>query len=476
MNTATMKKVCLSGWLLIIFLSAVQAQSVTERLKAAVVRLEKDAQLRHGIMSLYVADAKTGKVLFEKNGQIGLAPASTQKIITSATSFELLGNEFQFKTYLSHDGEIREGKLSGNLYITGKGDPTLGSWRWKSTTEEAVLTAILKSLERKSIREIDGDVIINDMSYTLQPVPDGWIWQDIGNYYGAGCWGLNWRENQYDIVLQSNKNVGDSTTILKTIPALADFSISNFITAGKKNSGDNGYIYASPFSVSGFTTGTIPIDEKAFTISGAMPRPAVQFSTAFEQKLRESNITVLGKLDLFPAAISRHSIKNPGQPLDSISSPKLDSINYWFMRKSINLYGEALIKAIASIQTQKTVTTDEGIDIVRTFWAARGLEKAAINIIDGSGLSPQNRVTTHALVQVLQYAKTRPWYNSFYQSLPEYNGMKLKSGSIGGARAFAGYHKSSTGKEYIIAIIVNNYDGPSGEIVKKMYKVLDVLK
>ena len=27
---------------------------------------------------------------------------------------------------------------------------------------------------------------------------DGWIWEDIGNYYGAGVSGLNWHENQYD--------------------------------------------------------------------------------------------------------------------------------------------------------------------------------------------------------------------------------------------------------------------------------------
>ena len=97
-------------------------------------------------------------------------------------------------------------------------------------------------------------------------------------------------------------------------------------------------------------------------------------------------------------------------------------------------------------------------------------------MIDGSGLSPQNRITSHALVKVLQFAKSREWYRSFYQALPTFNGMKLKSGSMGGARSFAGYHTSTAGKEYIVAIIVNNYDGSSGEIVKKMYKVLDVLK
>lgn len=470
-----MKKLCLLCWLSIIVLPHIRAQSVTEKLKLAVTALEKDSQLRHGILGFYVADAKTGKVVFERNAQMGLAPASTQKIITSATSFELLGNKFRFKTYLNYDLEIKDEKLTGNLYIAGNGDPTLGSWRWPSTTEQAILTRIAEILKRKSIQQIDGDILIDDVSYTLQPVPDGWIWQDIGNYYGAGCWSLNWRENQYDMVLHSDKNVGGATTIVKTVPVLAEFKLDNFITAGKKNSGDNGYIYASPFSVFGFTTGTIPIDEKSFIISGSMPRPALQFSKALEQKLLESNITVSGQTKLYSNTMtSGKLLQNPVHHLDSISSPDLDSINYWFMRKSINLYGEALVKAIGF--NHQNATTEKGTEIIKDFWAARGIEKAAINIIDGSGLSPQNRVTTHALVKVLQYAKTRPWYQLFHQSLPEYNGMKIKSGSIGGARAFAGYHVSSGGKEYIFAIIVNNYYGSSGEIVRKIYKVLDVLK
>ncbi|MGB8191980.1 MAG: D-alanyl-D-alanine carboxypeptidase, partial [Chitinophagaceae bacterium] len=114
--------------------------------------------------------------------------------------------------------------------------------------------------------------------------------------------------------------------------------------------------------------------------------------------------------------------------------------------------------------------------LVRDFWATKGIDKAAINIMDGSGLSPQNRVTADALVKALQFAKTAPWYTSFYESIPTYNGMKIKSGSIGGGRAFAGYHTSVQGKEYIVSILVNNYTGSSGEVVKKMYKVLDALK
>jgi D-alanyl-D-alanine carboxypeptidase/D-alanyl-D-alanine-endopeptidase (penicillin-binding protein 4) len=156
-------------------------------------------------------------------------------------------------------------------------------------------------------------------------------------------------------------------------------------------------------------------------------------------------------------------------------SPPLDSINYWFLKKSINLYGEALIKTMAFEKTGFG-STGKGVELVRDFWEENGIEKSALNICDGSGLSPQNRVTADALVKALQYAKTRPWFGSFYYALPEYNGMKMKSGSIGGARAYAGYHTAKDGNEYSFAIIINNYDGESAAIVKKMHLILDNLK
>ena len=113
---------------------------------------------------------------------------------------------------------------------------------------------------------------------------------------------------------------------------------------------------------------------------------------------------------------------------------------------------------------------------LKEFWKSRGLDPAELNILDGSGLSPSNRVTTHALVAVLQYAKQQSWFNGFYNSLPEYNGMKMKSGTIKDVKGFGGYHTSKEGVEYIFSFLVNNYNGATSILVQKMYKVLDELK
>ena len=55
-------------------------QTITQKLQKAFTTFEKDSQLKHAISSLYVIDANTGQVVFDKNSQIGLAPASTQKL------------------------------------------------------------------------------------------------------------------------------------------------------------------------------------------------------------------------------------------------------------------------------------------------------------------------------------------------------------------------------------------------------------
>ena len=80
------------------------------------------------------------------------------------------------------------------------------------------------------------------------------------------------------------------------------------------------------------------------------------------------------------------------------------------------------------------------------------------------------------MVGILQYAKAQSWFSGFYKSLPEFNDMKMKSGTIKDVKGFAGYHTSKAGTEYIFCFLVNNYNGPTSTLVQKMYKVLDELK
>jgi serine-type D-Ala-D-Ala carboxypeptidase/endopeptidase (penicillin-binding protein 4) len=159
----------------------------------------------------------------------------------------------------------------------------------------------------------------------------------------------------------------------------------------------------------------------------------------------------------------------------AVTSPPMDSIVYWFNRKSVNLYGEALVKTIA-YNSAGTSDTRKGLEQIRQHWKTLGIAETELAMVDGSGLSPLNRVTTHAQVRMLQHARQQNWYNGFYASLPMFNGMKMKSGTIRGVKGYTGYHKAKDGREYVFAFVVNNYNGSASSLVKKMYTVLDELK
>lgn len=450
------------------------AQTVKEKLQAAVQQLETDAQMRHAIIGFSVVDGKTGDSVFDHNAQTGLAPASTQKILTSCAAFDLLGKNFRYSTSIIYK-HLRSSPSRSYFVIQPSCDPSFGSTRFDSTRPSTILKRIMSAIKQQKITPISAQYIISDSAYGSNSVPGGWLWEDIGNYYGAPAQSLNWMENQYDLVLKTGRRAGDKVTLVTTKPAgLADDLQVN-VKTGERGSGDNSIVYPNYGTAPPSMEGELPAGEEAYTVGASMADPRDIFIQQLNNTIKAEGINMFYGFDNHPPMLTLPDSIFDFIPIYKHVSPPLDSLNYWFLKKSINLYGEAFIKTMA-FQKNGFGATIKGVDLLKDFWADNGIEKSAINICDGSGLSPQNRVTPDALVKALQYAKTRPWFASFYYSLPEYNGMKMKSGSIGGARAYAGYHTAKDGKQYIFSIIINNYDGEAAAVVKKMYALLDNLK
>jgi D-alanyl-D-alanine carboxypeptidase/D-alanyl-D-alanine-endopeptidase (penicillin-binding protein 4) len=442
------------------------SQTITASLQKAYQQFQSDSQLRHAISSLYVVNAKTGEVVFDMNSQVGLAGASTQKIITAATAFELLGKDYRYKTELGYNGKIKMGVLTGPLLIRGSGDPTLGSWRWNETKDSFLLRKWVMEIKKAGIHKVLGLSAIKS-SFSYQAIPNGWIWEDIGNYYGAGAYAVNWKENQYDLYLTSENKLGGTVSVAAKSGGLTPEYV-NQLKAADKNSGDNAYIYYDDL-----LNGTIPLGQKNFKISGATKDPSLYLLNDLSLALKDASIKT--NYSPKPEKFSKQAADTQETIVYTHYSPSLDSIVYWFLKKSINLYGEALVKTFA-YEKQGYGSTDSGVAIVKNFWKDKGLDEDELNIYDGSGLSPLNRLTTHAQVEVLKYAKTRDWFSYFYNALPEFNNMKMKSGTINDVKGFCGYQVSKDGTEYIFSFLVNNYNGRSSALVNKMYKVLDELK
>jgi len=465
------------AWLISLFFFAGHtfAQSLQRNLQAAFGRLQADSQCRYASVSLTVLDAKTGEEVFTANPYMGLATASTLKTITAITAFNLLGKDFQYQTQFGYNGTITpDGALTGDVIIKGAGDPTLGSWRYQETKENHVLSLMVSALQKAGIKKINGRIIGDDSIFGSQAIPDGWIWQDLGNYYGAGTSGLCWRENLFDIKLQTG-TIDSPIKLSREVPAMPYLSFKSELLNAPANTGDEAYAYLPINGKIMHVRGSYAIDETKKSISVAMPDPAYDAAFRLTDTLKRLGILISNDPES-TSTLSEKGLEAPqiANSLTTILSPPLSKIIYWQNQKSINLYAEQLLKTLAW-KSGREATTANGVEVLQSFWKARGIDINSLNITDGSGLSPADRVTTLTMATILQSAKKESWFPAFYESLPTYNNMKMKSGSIHDVLTYAGY-QTHNGRELCFSIMVNNYNGSGRAIKEKMFRVLDELK
>lgn len=441
------------------------SQNLKDQLDQSVKEMLSTPNALAANLSFYVTDEK-GSVIYDYNGSKGLSTASTQKIFTSAAALETLGHNYQFTTTASYSGAINNGTLNGDLYITSNGDPTLGSWRYDGYKPKNFKDKLLEAIRKKGIKKINGNLVVDDSYFDFQSTPGGWPWNDLGNYYGAGTFGVNWRENQFDININGDQ--------IKTFSY--DLDHVNWVNELKTGgSSDQSLIFTAPHSQTALINGTLP-SSKTSLVSGATPNPPIQLALEIKKLLEDNKIIISEKSTTY------YNEKLAGKSIDKAStnhiileykSPTLDKIVYWFLRKSINLYGETLIKTMAK-EKRINPNFETGVTYLKDFWQSKGINTKMINFADGSGLSPQNYVSAKAQVQALLYAKKQNWFDVFYDGFPTQNGIKMKSGTIKDSKSFAGYHKAINGQTYVFSIILNNYQG--GSISNALFKILDHLK
>ncbi len=114
--------------------------------------------LRNANVSLLVKDMSTGSSICEYRANNAVVPASTMKVVTTATALELLGADFRFETCLEIDGKVRKDSvLNGNLYIKGGGDPTLGS---EKIGEPNFMPQWLEAIKKAGIKQSAQNIFI----------------------------------------------------------------------------------------------------------------------------------------------------------------------------------------------------------------------------------------------------------------------------------------------------------------------------
>ncbi|WP_407537664.1 D-alanyl-D-alanine carboxypeptidase [Cetobacterium somerae] len=193
--------------------------------------------LEHGNLSFYAMDVKSGAVIDNYRGETALTPASVLKIVTSATALEVLGPDTVLETKVLYDGKIsKDGVLTGNIYIQGGGDPTLGS-DGISINREEFLKNWTDAVKKVGIKSINGNIIVLDDLFGYEGIPGKWLWEDMGTNYGQGTYGISVFDNIYTLYLNTGIS-GQKPEVIKTKPEIQGLTFDNqsvVMPGGKKD-------------------------------------------------------------------------------------------------------------------------------------------------------------------------------------------------------------------------------------------------
>ena len=437
----------------------------------AVDELARSPEMRHAGFGVCVYDVESGRMVAAYQPDLSLIPASILKVVTTASAIIVLGPDYRYSTALEYDGPISGGKLNGNLILRGSGDPTLGSDQLDATEALPKLIEQFRlAIQRKGIREIQGYVLGDASTLPTAVNAPSWQWNDLGNYYAAGAWGLNIHENLYYLRFQQTSRQGERPGIAAVDPLVPGITFQNEVTSAGPGTGDNAYIFGAPYTFDRVVRGTIPAGSSVFTIKGSIPNPPLFAAQHLNMDLEKVGIiSALGPASLLDLPPSERPVGDR-QTLCIHQSPPLSTIVWRANQKSVNLYCESLLRSIG-LQHKKDGSLNAGLAAVRELWQERGLELEGIHLHDGSGLSARNAVTTRFVASILRKAALdQRVFLPLYESFPTFGenqvDLRAKSGTLNRVRAFAGYARNHSGKLLSFAVIVNNFEG-SGRAMRR---------
>ncbi len=433
-------------------------------IQSSINRFVNDSALRHGSVGISVVNLRTGETLGANAPMQSDITASTMKTVTSSTALNILGKDFTFHTRAITDGEIdNKGHLNGNLIIEGGGDPTLGSRHFPNMP--SFVDAIISALQEKNIKQIKGDVIIDDSLYPYPPVSGFWMLEDIPCDYGTGLHALNFADN----IFQVNLRVTDSGVVVDSTEPKVSYAMfydhAKIIHSSDSSLSETGIMMMlDPDFDSFMLYGNVVPQDKVFKYTCANPNPT--------RLLRDSIMSQLERMDIKVKAkeIQAEELGKRTTILD-YQSPKLSDILLSLLDRSDNMFTEGMLRALA-VNAGKQGTAENGIKVVKDYWTSQGVDVSGLFMYDGSGLARNNKANAAFFTSMLCAAEKISAPTLSFASLMPRIGTKgrglltntsasgryaLKSGSMSDVQCYVGYFPADEPK-YAIALLINNYD------------------
>ena len=473
-----------------------------------------------GFWGIEVVSLKDGTVLYSMNADKLFTPASNTKLFTTAAAMAMIGPDYRFKTTIETDGGVdRYGRLTGSLFVVGRGDPNISgrSLPYYLRTERKdpamkVFEDLADQVVKSGVKYIDGDVVGDDSYYAFERYGEGWAQDDMVWEWGAPVSALTVNDNVVFVSIFPADKPGDKAFVQIT-PYAEYYKVDNRVMTTPAGTGPRRiYITREPGSNQLTLFGNIPVDDTGANEALAIEDPAQFAADAFRSMLEKRGVVVYGQpktkhtelatLSTFsvttiaPAGGGESESKpRPPMPnsrtvLASYDSQPLSQDLKVINKVSQNLHAELMLRLLGR-EKGAGGTIEAGLETLRNFLLQAGVHPDEYVFFDGSGLSRQNLVTPHAIVRLLQYASTQPWGAEYADTFPvsgldgslsdRFRGtasqgrVQAKTGSLGHVNSLSGYATTLSGDRVAFSILSNNHNLPNKRALDSIDQIVNTI-
>ncbi len=427
-------------------------------------------------MGIKVLDLNTGETLYQRNTNRLFIPASNMKLFSDAAALLALGPEYRFKNTLSTDATTLEnGVLHGSIYLYLPGDPSF---------TQHDLNTLFARLTQLKIKQIQGDVIVVSDHQHVDTYPPGWVLKDLAYSYGAPLAPLILDENRVTITVNPAYQVGDKALIEYSAP-MGSLSVDNQVHTANKTKG-----CGIDFRIDGNShltvKGCIGVGQWAVQQRLAMRTPLPYAEEVIKIGLNHANIQLnghvrLGEKPIGALVIASHASK----PITQILADTL--------KPSDNLYAESLfLHTAAKLNGAPLNWQPAGLLLKKFLEAQTGVNMQQAVLVDGSGLSRQDRLTIEQTVGLLKFLHER--FGLAYEyiaALPiagqdgtlqkrlrksyQIGMVRAKTGSMTGVLSLSGYLYTANEHTLAFSIFINTLAGTKPNISGRYRSLIDAL-
>ena len=441
---------------------ALWAQSLPIEVEAALAR----AKVPRDAISVLVVDAQGAQpARLSHRTREPANPASVMKLVTTYAALDLLGPGFTWSTPVFVDGSVKDGVLRGNLIIQGQGDPKLVVER---------LWLLLRRVQGLGIRSITGDIVLDRSAFeTTVQDPSEFDGEPLRPYNASpDALLLNYKS----VVMTFVPDAANRQARVQFEPPLAGVQMQPTVALAAGACNDCRATLKPDFSDLAHIrfSGHYPVDcgEKIWPV--AYVDPASYSARAVEGMWREMGGKLSGKVREGKAAVGL-------KPAFELTSPTLAEIIRDINKFSNNVMAQQVfltlaLQAGASGGAIRAGTFAGAHEVVNAWWkqriargeAAEGVDAPALD--NGSGLSRAGRISAQALALLLQTAFRSTLMSELMASLPiagvdgtlrrspvkTPGSAHLKTGSLRGVSAVAGYVDGASGRRYVLVAMINH--------------------